>query len=246
MSDVPIPEDWCKDPLSKFLNIANLNNIGVFDNYREWFSLLNEIYIAFDKFLTNALSLPVFLEPFFFQRACSAYLATVRLASSGELAEAHVLMRSVLEYSLYAIYINKDINRSRVWIKRNKSDSDQKTMKKNFQIRTMIEELERYNPDLAKKFRELYEFTIDVGAHPNPRAILRGLTIEHTEDMVLYNLQSLDTDDLSLTLALKKTAQVGICSLLVFKMIFPERFEILGISADVDRISHTTIKGIPL
>jgi bacterioferritin (cytochrome b1) len=81
---------------------------------------------------------------------------------------------------------------------------------------------------------KLYERTIDLGGHPNERAITSLLSQEEIEDSINFRLDFLVGNTMTLRLALKSTAQVGICSLKIFHNVFPQRFNILGISHDIE------------
>jgi hypothetical protein len=48
----------------------------------------------------------------------------------------------------------------------------------------------------------------------------------------------LEGDSIQLRLALKTTAQVGVCSLSLFRSIYKERFDILGVTGAIDHIKN--------
>ena len=74
----------------------------------------------------------------------------------------------------------------------------------------------------------LYERTIDHGAHPNERALMQMLQIAEKAEHVEFKAIYLEGDSDQLRLALKTTAQVGVCTLSLFRSIYRERFDILG------------------
>jgi hypothetical protein len=69
---------------------------------------------------------------------------------------------------------------------------------------------------------------------------------EDTDELVSFELAQLNNDPEMLIFGLKTCAQVGICSLKIFKLVFPERFDLLGISNRIEALSQKKIRGIPL
>ena len=110
----------------------------------------------------------------------------------------------------------------------------------------MLSELNKSSVATGKAARHLYELTIDTGAHPNRKTITLAMKREETDEDILFNLAQLNNDPIVFTIALKTCAQVGICSLKIFKLVFPERFDLLGISDDIDKLSRKKVGGIPL
>lgn len=69
---------------------------------------------------------------------------------------------------------------------------------------------------------------------------------EETDELVSFELSQLNNDPKILILGFKTCAQVGICSLKIFKLVFPERFDLLGLSDLIEKVSGKKIGGIPL
>lgn len=84
----------------------------------------------------------------------------------------------------------------------------------------------------------LYERTIDSGAHPNELALMQTLQINESPDQIEFKSNYLDQDSVALRSALKTTAQVGICALSLFRVIYPERFDIMGVT---DLLRHVKV-----
>jgi hypothetical protein len=83
---------------------------------------------------------------------------------------------------------------------------------------------------------ELYERTIDYGAHPNAWALLTNLTKKKDDGSIKFELNYLTGKSPALALCLKTNARVGVCSLMVFKIVFKERFDLLGISDNLQKL----------
>jgi hypothetical protein len=84
----------------------------------------------------------------------------------------------------------------------------------------------------------LYDRTIDNGAHPNEQALMQVLQLNERAEHVEFKMIYLEGDSIQLRLALKTTAQVGVCSLSLFRSIYKERFDILGVTGAIDHIKN--------
>ncbi|OZB69550.1 MAG: hypothetical protein B7X30_12460 [Thiomonas sp. 13-64-67] len=82
----------------------------------------------------------------------------------------------------------------------------------------------------------LYEQTIDSGAHPNELALMQTLQINKSADRIAFKSNYLDKDSGALSAALKTTAQVGVCALSLFRVIYPGRFNIMGVTDLLRRV----------
>lgn len=246
MSNTKPPSGWGQDSLSEFLEAANHNTFGVFVLYKDWFSLLQGIDSTFDRFTEHLLNPSAFVESFLFLRAHYAYRGAIRLAVSGQLPEAYCIFRVCLEYSLYGFFLYKHPELVEVWLSRNESKTHKRKVQNEFRLSRMLAELEKEQPAIGKIARFLYEYAIDVGAHPNPKAVTFSLETTHKEDRLSFFLAQLDDNPLSLVAGFKAGAQVGICSLKLFKIVFPERFDILGISDQIESLSKTTVNDVRL
>jgi hypothetical protein len=151
-----------------------------------------------------------------------------------------------LEYALYAFYFSKHPAEIQTWINRDENDAGKKKARKSLASGTMIYHLEQIDKDIGRIVRLLYELTIDVGAHPNRKTITLAMQRTETEDSVFYHQAQLNTETLQMIFCLKSMVQVGVCQLKIFRLVFPERFDILGISDEVERISRTKIDGLAL
>ncbi len=246
MTEKKVPEGWGEDTLSAFIELANRNTFGAFVHYKDWFTRLQEIDVTFNKFSENMLNIPVFYEPFLFVRSHSSYRAAIRLATSGQMPEAFSLHRGCLEYALYGFYLNEFPADIKTWVERDDSEAGKKKARKELTFGKMLSELDKSSVATGKATRHLYELTIDAGAHPNRKTITLAMKREETDEHVYFDLSQLNTDPMMFIMALKTSAQIGICSLKIFKLVFPERFDLLGISDEIERLSQKKVGGLPL
>ena len=233
-----VPEGWGEKSLSAFIDLANRNTYGTFVHYKDWFARLQQIDATFDKFSAAMLNIPVFYEPFLFVRSHSSYRAAIRLASSGQVPEAFSLLRGCIEYALYGFFLNKFPTAIKTWAERDDNEAGKKKARKELTFRRLLSELDKSSISVGKATRHLYELTIDAGAHPNRKTITLAMTRQETDELVSFDLAQLNNDPMMLILALKTCAQVGICDLKIFRLVFRERFDLLGISDDIERISQ--------
>ena len=89
----------------------------------------------------------------------------------------------------------------------------------------------------------LYERTIDLGGHPTDGAFFSMLKMTKEELYIKFETQYLKCDGTCVYLRLKKScAQIGINALFIFKRIFRERLDILGISDQLDILKKRALK----
>jgi hypothetical protein len=96
--------------------------------------------------------------------------------------------------------------------------------------------LKNLDTELHRTTKILYERTIDLGAHPNERAITGNMTLEAGTDKTTFQNFYLHGDGVPLDHAFKVTAQVGLGSLLMFEHIFRDRFRLLAIDAELQKL----------
>jgi hypothetical protein len=245
MTDTAVPEGWSEESLSAFIELANRNTYGVFVHYKDWFTRLQEIDATLSKFSANMLNIPVFYEPFLFVRSHSSYRAAIRLATSGQVPEAFSLLRGCIEYALYGFYLHRFPAVIKIWRERDDNEGAKKKARKELTLGKMLSELEKDSVPTGKATRHLYELTIDAGAHPNRKTITLAMKRQDTDELVSFDLAQLNNDPTMLITALKTCAQVGICSLRIFKLVFSERFDLLGISDEIEKLTRS-VGRIPL
>jgi hypothetical protein len=245
MTEYNVPDGWGADSLSEFIELANRNTLGVFVKFDGWFARLQRIDRVFVTFSSNLLNTSTFYEPLLFVRAHSSYRGAVRLAMSGQIPEAFSLIRGTLEYALYGFHLNVCPEDVSTWLARDDTDIGKKNARRNLTPSKMLSELETHDSNLGKAAKHLYELSIDTGAHPNRKTITLAMDLEETDERMTLNLAQLNVSTPALTLVLKTSVQVGVCALNIFKLVFPERFELLRISDELLNLAEP-VDGIPL
>lgn len=230
------PKRWGDDELTKFLDSSRDNQFATFANKVSETTRIVDIDKGFRRILHGWINPSDLIAAFLMFRAHSAYRAAASCAFAGQSAELYPLLRIALEYGGYAILINRKPGLAEVWLNRGESDADRARVRSEFKVGNIRETLASSNASLERTFSELYERSIDLGAHPNELSVTTSLTIGERGKRNDYSQVYLHGDGIVLDHSLRSLAQVGICVLLIFQEIFPERFELLGVSYDLTKL----------
>ena len=155
---------------------------------------------------------------------------------SGQAVDTFPVLRSCLEYALYALHINANPTFAEVWLRRHDNVEALREVKQHFKHGRVMETLLKRDAALHAQLSALYERTIDFGGHPNERAVSSSATMTREGDTAVIRNQFLHGDSLAFEHALKTTAQIGLGSLMVFRLIFRERFDLLGLRDTIDAL----------
>jgi len=225
------PPNWGKDELSKFFETAYENIFYTFVNHQEAYNVLSNIDRSYRLIIDHLYNTPQWFAGFFLLRAHSSFRAAMRLALSGQTTETFMVLRGCLENSLYGLYLSQNTASQETWLKRHENEDSYKKVKNEFRIRNLIDKsLKTKDVKLCAIFEKLYESTINYGAHPNEKALSLTLRKQHTDRKIRFDLDYLSGDSLVFKHCVTIAAEVGLCSLEVFKIIYKERFDILSLS----------------
>ena len=233
------PPAWGTDPLSEFMDGALANTFATFANKKKHYDLLSNVDSCFCRAALHLSDPPDLTTCFLLFRCHSAYRAACRLAVSGQAAESFVILRSCLEYSLYALHMYRNPRAAEVWLQRHDNHESTSAVKLEFTTGTVMTTLKNIDVSLHSKIKLLYDRSVDYGAHPNERAVTGSLKIEGALRSKRYLSIYCHGDGPALEHALKTSAQIGLGSLLIFRFIFPDRFAVLGISERIDRLRQS-------
>jgi len=180
----PVPENWGKSELSKFLDLAETQMVASYAIVREWVDALEEIddhlpcqaptfFHEIDRPRQSAANL--------FMRAFGTFRAACRLALSGQMYEVTVLTRSIIESAVYAWVCATSEEHRNAWEARERGDEERKAARRMFTWGGLLKRLEAADPRLAERIQGLYEQSIDQGAHPNIGGIDLSLEVNHVD-----------------------------------------------------------------
>ena len=227
---ITLPPRWEDDSLTEYIERAHYHRFCTFVNKKAWFQHLIDIDACFMAVAKDWLNPENTLTPHFFLRSHSSFRSACELATSGQVAATYPLLRICIEYAGYCLHIHKNPELGEVWLRRHDENEEAfRAAKKNFLIKNIKETIETTNQHTAKIFDTIYQRTIDFGAHPNERSITGNTQLIEEDERSIFLQIYLHADGPELDLALKTTAQAGVCSLEILQEVFRERFELLGV-----------------
>jgi hypothetical protein len=194
---------------------------------------LNAVHLLFKTAGENLTNSPDWFAGFFLLKSHSHYLAATRLAMSFQIPETYMVLRGCLESVLYGFYLHKHPASRVVWLSRHNDEASKKQVRREFQIGTMLDLVSGIDASLGNALEQLYDQTIDYGAHPNERALSVQLQRKDGDDFVQFNYHYLGENPLALQLAIKTCLRVGIGCLKLFRLVYQERFDLLGLTQQI-------------
>lgn len=242
LSTVP-PPNWDADEIARYIDNCRQNQYATFAN-KGSLKPLKQI----DKCFRRALDKPINPRPWFplqfLHRSHSAFLAATGMAMAGQTVEVYALLRLSLESAAYGFYINRNVARAERWLRRHDSNAEKRSVQQEFQHRKIKEHIYGSAKVLAEIYERLYERTIDFGAHPNEKGFSSHTKIlkdqEQTEFLQIY----LQEDGPQLDQAIKTAGQVGFWALSIFQLVYPEKWELLGIKFELNELRKIFGEGI--
>lgn len=232
------PPNWDANEISRFFDAARANEFATFANRTEDVARLSDIDLGYRKAIGGLNHSHDWFAGFFLLRAHSNYLGACRLCWSAQIPESYALLRSCLENALYGLYLAKHPESRETWLRRHDDEASKQKVRDEFKIRVMLKLAAELDPTEGAVAKVLYDITIDSGAHPNELALMQTLQITESTNKIEFKSTYLDQDSLALRAALKATAQVGVCALSLFRVVYPERFAILGVT---DFLGHVKV-----
>jgi len=169
-----VPERWGRSELTQFLEHTESNGIATFAELPKWFEALERI----DATLTcNASKLfhqlkgPSVTSARLYMRAFGTFRAASRLAVSGQLYEATILRRSIVESAIYAWACGHSEPHRDAWKARAAGEKERNAARKAFRWSDLMQLLSSIDQRLATEVGEHYSDSIDFGAHPNVEGV---------------------------------------------------------------------------
>ena len=230
-----VPPKWSEDKLTNFLDDWRSNHYATFANKPEIKRLI-AIDGCFFKVLDKSVNPKPWFPFHFIHASHSAFRAACGLVMAGQLQEVNALLRLSLENAAYGFYVSTDQQLAELWVKREDSKDTRKEFKKKFQHVVIREAISKHAPKLAKIFEDLYERTIDNGAHPNIGGFSLNTELEKIPGALNFLKIYLHGDGLPLDFAIKCCAQVGICCLSIFQIVYPAKFLLLGVKSNLEEL----------
>lgn len=228
------PAQWGTDTLTHYLEAYRANQFATFANKRSVMADLIKIDGMFDRFRGTINPRPVYPMGFML-RAHSAFRAGVGAIMGGQFFESQALLRLCLEHAAYGFYIGADRGRMERWLRRGDSEDNRTAMRKEFHNDKIKDHLQAAAPVMREQFDRHYRQLIEFGAHPNEMGYSLNMTIERTDagDAIIQTVY-LQSDGVQLDIGLKVAGQIGLWALHLMQLLYRERFELLGIRAELE------------
>jgi hypothetical protein len=217
--------------LSAFIETAHRNRFATFANKKAEFQRLQRIDECFMRVAKDWLNPGHLVTPHLLLRSHATFRAACEHAMSGQIAEIFPELRSSLEYAGYALHMHRHPSSAETWLRRHDDEAATRAMKEEFKLSNIRQSLEGANRHAMKVFDELYQRSIDFGAHPNERALTGNLRIVQHVGRKEFQQIYLHGEGLMLDHGLRTTAQAGVCALEILQDVFKDRFELLGVRA---------------
>jgi hypothetical protein len=108
-------------------------------------------------------------------------------------------------------------------------------VRRDFRAKVLLDGVRALSNAVGKRVKNLYEFTIDMGAHPNETEIFgRTAFVTGTNGLTELQTRYLNPNTPAFAATLKTSSQTGVCVLECFQLVFRERFAIVGLDRRID------------
>ena len=179
---------------------------------------INQQYEDFD-FEKIELKPEEWLEAFFFLRTHASFSGAARMALSAQIPEMYMLLRGCIENAIYGFYVWKKPELKTIWLKRNDSAANKEAVKDKFTVSKIMKTLGTADSGLRDEIAQMYDETIDQGAHPNVKAFLAHGVQKNEDGALSLAVNILNPGELNSSL--ENLAKTGDLVLKVFKAMYP-------------------------
>ncbi|HEY7247637.1 MAG TPA: hypothetical protein VH678_27515 [Xanthobacteraceae bacterium] len=235
------PPGWEEPQLTAFFEILWANTVATFAQKIEAHrlcridGLMFEIASGWKGGSPTAASIVPLMMYF---RAHSAFRGACALGMGGATVEGMAVLRQCLEFAGYAALVHDNPSLAQIWWDRDQTAQTEREARRSFTHGAVQAAVQKYDAQLASIYDELYDRTIQFGAHPNEKSISASLKLDvqqaETQLLQIY----LQGDSPQLDHWLRTAGQIGICILKVFAHIHNKRFADLGTMAKIDPLSQ--------
>ncbi|MDF1600263.1 hypothetical protein PZ895_10860 [Mesorhizobium sp. YIM 152430] len=236
----PPPPGWGGDHLTQYLDTYRHNQFATFHNHPTVKKIVR-LDDMFFRILDRSINPRPMLPMTFMLRAHSAWRAAAGAAMAGQVYETNATLRASIEISAYGVYIGDNVPLYELWMGRHDTATGKEKVRNEFRPRKIVRHLETMSKPIAADYEALYEETIDQGAHPNERGFSFSMKMKEGEDRKEIEQVYLHEGGLQLDLGLENVVRVGMWTLHLFRLVYPAKFELLGISAELSELRANPI-----
>lgn len=168
--------------LGYFLRLANDCCNEALNELKEPLKFLGDVDSLYIDFLQDAGNIKPVTASILLLNAHASLRAAMRLAFSGQLMPVFMTLRGSVESALYANAMVGNPELQDVWLKRDSDEKARQTCRQEFTSGKMFHYLSKaHDQGFSDRLREIYDSTIDFGAHPNNRSLIRSIRIEELD-----------------------------------------------------------------
>jgi hypothetical protein len=225
--------------LQTFFAMVQWNQNANRINFPQWYKTIEQIDDCFVRVGKNLINPKPVMTANLLLRCQYAFKTAAGMALAGQVVEVFAMLRSVLEYAGYCLTIYENPALESVFVSRHKDSDAMKTQKEAFKISAVRAAIARHDPTLASQFDQYYQRSIDFGGHPNPHASFSATVLDEGDGEKGMLVLAISRDSQTITHALLSTAQVGLTALCMLQHVFKQKFELLGVRAEIDALKNT-------
>ena len=211
--------------LGDFIRMANDHSEEALDYFEKPLGFLSSIDALFSDFLKQVAGLNPPFSALLLLNAHASYRAAVRLAFSGQLLPSFMSLRGAVESALYAHAMVADPRLVDIWNHHGADKASRDKCRQAFSTKKMFQYLESaHEKFFADHVRDIYNSTIDFGAHPNSLSVIRSTSLSNLEDgMIGVNYAYLQGfSSFEVRQALVACAEIGLAVFFVNLLCFEE------------------------
>jgi hypothetical protein len=215
---------WGKSALTKFLIDAEQNTKITYLQHKAYFELFDSLSELFGKACQGVHyhDMATFAECLLFYRSLGSFLAAIRLATAGQIAECCVQLRVCIESALYAFAIKEESTLANTWINRHDDAKSLKLCRESFTVAGLLKRLASRDKPLHDDLKALYEKCIDLGGHPNEQSLTMNIKFLQNDTKMVLEL--LNTQAPVFQMCLGTCCLAGFSVAKVFASVYPTEF----------------------
>ena len=222
--------------LGNFLRIANDCCNEALKELKDPLKFLGAVDSLYVDFIQDAGGIKPATASILLLNAHASLRAAMRLAFSGQLLPVFMTLRGSIESALYANAMVRNPELQEVWLKRDSGENARQTCRDEFTAGKMFRSLSKaQDREFSDRLREIYDTTIDFGAHPNNRLLISSTHFEEltTGEHALNFAYIHGVGSFELRQSLVACAEIGLAVFFVALICFEKhpRVEAINIGA---------------
>jgi len=243
-SDFKTPPGSTEDFLANFQSVAIQNEFATIDQASVWHELMSAIAADLSRCCDYASGHIVKVEDpsalLLFLTANSHFLASARLAASGQCLSAFSTGRATMESALYGWYLVVTPDAAKRWYDKPTEPNERRKWGREFQFSSINSVFSETFEGPAKWAKHLHQTSIDFGAHPNKQALYSNLAnFDRADGSSVLRWNVLHPWGTLAVMTAKFVIETGIFAVGVFGRTFPDADKAHGFVNAATGHAHT-------